>query len=64
VTPSCGACVFFSSPGKTWGSCRRNPPVVVTGIHAVESQWPEVQVTEWCGEFKVMPEWAKRKEGK
>lgn len=39
--------------------CRRFPPQVVTmstgkpGEHRLQSLWPLVQPTNWCGEYKL-----------
>jgi hypothetical protein len=54
--PSCGACRFFDPEGF----CRRRSPgpvhrlenIPVTTEHA---RWPQVRVTDWCGEFDAAP---------
>lgn len=53
-TKICGTCIFFyreSTIDKS-GQCRRNPPTVFFAGYDPASFFPEVKVTEWCGEYK------------
>ena len=65
MKPSCGTCVFFDGARDnipTYGRCHRMPPT--TALARVGIEWPVVEATEWCGEFKIMPKRAKRNERK
>ncbi len=62
MSNSCWGCYFFfqlmSRPG---GECHRFPPVPVNqpieGVpNNVESVWPIVRETAWCGEHKKKEE--------
>lgn len=53
---SCAACVFFdaSFDGASYGLCRRGAPRF--GPHGtLDGVWPEVDVDDWCGEFRKVP---------
>lgn len=64
----CGNCLFFRDAYETGemdieddspevrGSCRRFPPQVVynPGEEIFESNFPEVDIDEWCGELKLI----------
>ena len=56
---SCQTCAFFLRV-RNKGSCRKNPPTVVVMLPGknelaaspdVESHWPEVKETDWCGAY-------------
>lgn len=55
----CASCFYFTNDGRDDGSglCRRYAPrpisddLVKLGNHPIT--WPEVEVDDWCGEFKA-----------
>ena len=50
---SCEYCKYFDAVESRYsnhGLCRRNPPML--NPHASGVRWPEVQITDWCGEFE------------
>lgn len=52
---SCGNCHFYDDDGDGSGEgvCMRYPPVVVHDAETMaETWWPDVDDTDWCGEFK------------
>ena len=63
VTRGCGGCAFFKRIriGQPGGFCRARPPsVLMVGmgegfdrrpIPVVNTYWPQVPDTEWCGEW-------------
>jgi hypothetical protein len=46
-TPTCATCRFC-----VLAECRRNPPVAALGPECVNSYWPDVDPTDWCGEHE------------
>ena len=60
-TERCLYCAFYdagqaigSSPNDDTGACRRYAPrgTVRTAQGVSDYHWPEVQETDWCGEFE------------
>ena len=52
----CDHCVFFHelATERSGGECRRYPPVILSTINDYNGDFPIVQSTMWCGEFKEM----------
>lgn len=68
---TCGECRFFHDRGKRtsfalrdngvrFGECRRHPPrfgpYEPDAMGALIGYWPEVELSEWCGEAQLKPE--------
>lgn len=58
---SCDCCQFFISDGtRITGECHRRPPKIIRRPGRQESfnrgVWPEVTLSDWCGEFVALPE--------
>jgi hypothetical protein len=61
MTKSCSSCKYYKPDyeGSTQGLCRRFPPVLVPAHPLriaiedpnIETQWPEVNQEDWCGEY-------------
>lgn len=51
----CAHCRWMRSRDTESGqinTCRRNAPLVTGGLHTpVETVWPEIMLTDWCGDF-------------
>ena len=69
ATNVCRACRYWvNDRAKSFGSCRRFPPVPVASTYTEQkgdcgdyhqevnsnlfSAWPETDPTDWCGEFR------------
>lgn len=59
--PMCDTCKFcaaaFTLSGEG-GQCRRYPPKVFDRPDQAMALWPEVDFTDWCGEYQQTP-WKK-----
>jgi len=63
LTGSCEACRFFEptkvikKPDGTefcsYGLCRRRAPAPNFFSCEVHAAWPQVEASDWCGEFKA-----------
>ena len=47
---TCSGCLYFDSESKEQGTCKLHPPVVSS---KGRSQWPKVNWTDWCWQFKT-----------
>jgi hypothetical protein len=45
---ACGDCFFYASATTSVGLCKRYPP----DRQRVNSRWPGVEATEWCGDYR------------
>lgn len=54
----CGTCIFFNREDAQdrKGQCRRNPPSVFYAGYDPATIFPEVSISDWCGEYKVNQE--------
>ena len=56
VAETCGTCRFFRQNAPPYdvkgGECRRRSPVMVGTSERGWSEWPYVQLTNWCGEYE------------
>lgn len=55
---TCEACIYFQPTARDkddrFGLCRKDPPVVILAPDSTGRQfsyWPEVNFTDWCGQF-------------
>jgi hypothetical protein len=48
-SPACESCKFLLTSGES-GVCCRYPPAL---INAMQSGYPPVNLTLWCGEWKA-----------
>jgi hypothetical protein len=67
MADTCSICRYWGPPavGDNRGNCRRYPPLPLFGTHwgkpgdglsHLESHFPQVYGTDWCGEFgKIVP---------
>jgi len=44
----CGRCLYYRDSGE----CHRYPPTVPSSFPGAPPQFPTVEITEWCGEYK------------
>lgn len=56
MNDTCGHCRFYRAPEAfekgSAGECRRHPPTVAARPGAIGvSEWPVVEVSDWCGDF-------------
>ncbi len=50
---TCTYCRFFKAfPPSKWGECRRHSPERADKGNGVR-RWPELECTEWCGDFEA-----------
>lgn len=50
--PSCKTCSFFLiEPKDDLGFCRRYPPTLINIEDELDSVFPVVAESDWCGEF-------------
>jgi hypothetical protein len=52
---SCATCVFFSPPppyakNQSVGQCRRHAPQLTEGERGIQTIWPLVGDSQWCGD--------------
>jgi hypothetical protein len=49
----CETCRFSDASSYPQTRCRHNAPLVTGGLHGpTETVWPQVHVTDWCGEYQ------------
>ena len=48
---NCASCKFFHPINDTYGSCRRNPPIIFSSDW--QGIWASVTTDAWCGEYKT-----------
>jgi hypothetical protein len=51
---SCRRCTYWDQTGaSTAGWCRVNPPVQLSEIYRLGTNWPPTNADDWCGRFEV-----------
>lgn len=58
IGPCCASCKFFEPSAHGDGTCQRYPPTIMRNVDPSDgasyyySARPEVEVEDWCGEWK------------